>query len=325
MPTPPKKLSWPLIGNDALGAILVDLSFRALLPSVMLFLGPAHSGKTTAALWLAHSDICSQPTTSGLCGVCSDCRVALAGNHPRLNRLPLEEGGSIGIDDVRQTQHFYTLASWNGEHRWLVISDAERMTEAATNALLKFLEEPPPQLHIILTSSQPDRLLSTLISRASIFRWHFVSTEAIQVGLQARFPQHSQNSLQALATEAAGRPGAAMRAAADTTFREEETGTRDELLEQFSRLRLSARDSRDGQAQIARMDMMEQCLREILLARAGDRTRMLWPDLQDQINDISQSQPLEEWLAAAERSLRRHEYILANVQPTFVYDDILLA
>ena len=133
----------------------------------------ADEGNGDAALvyglsrWL----LCQHPQGEKSCGECHSCRLMLAGNHPDWHVLTPEKGkASLGIDRVRQViDGLYTHAQQGGA-KVIWLAQAEALTEAAANALLKTLEEPPEKTYFLLGCRTPSRLLPTLRSRCSY--WH---------------------------------------------------------------------------------------------------------------------------------------------------------
>lgn len=142
------------------------------LPHAVLVTGPSGIGKR----WLVEAFVrgvqCHAPTEQGLpCDACPSCKQYVSHrqlerkSHPDIDWLTIARY-SIGIDDIRdQVIQRLSLKANYGRMRLLVIEPAERMTRAASNALLKSLEEPPPDTALFLISHQPGRLLATIRSR----------------------------------------------------------------------------------------------------------------------------------------------------------------
>ncbi|WON78359.1 DNA polymerase III subunit delta' [Serratia sp. UGAL515B_01] len=126
--------------------------------------------------------ICQQRNGEKSCGECHSCRLMLAGNHPDYHTLVPEKGkSSLGIEPIRQViESLYSHAQQGGA-KVVWLSQAELLTEAAANALLKTLEEPPDNTYFLLGCSEPSRLLATLRSRC--FYWHLASPDE-QMGLR---------------------------------------------------------------------------------------------------------------------------------------------
>jgi DNA polymerase-3 subunit delta' len=146
------------------------------LPHALLIHGPAGIGKHAFALHLAQVLLCEARGSGGrACGKCPGCRYAGAGQHPDLLRIELatiepETGEvvtseTIAIDRIRGLIEFAQLTSHRHAAKVAVIAPAERMNAAAANALLKTLEEPPPQTYFLLVSHQPGSVPATIASR----------------------------------------------------------------------------------------------------------------------------------------------------------------
>jgi DNA polymerase III subunit delta' len=133
-----------------------------------LFTGPAGSGRSVAARSLAAALQCVGEGPPG-CGVCPGCRTVLAGTHPDV-RMVVPEGLSISVADIRGV--VATAARLPALGRWqvVVIEDADRMTEGASNALLKAIEEPPARTIFLLCapSTHPDDVAVTVRSRCRL-------------------------------------------------------------------------------------------------------------------------------------------------------------
>ncbi len=115
--------------------------------------------------------MCKRPDGLKSCGECHACQLMLAGTHPDWYRLEAEKGkSSLGIDAVRSvTEKLYHHAQQGGA-KVVWLPDAGQLTEAAANALLKTLEEPPKNTWFLLSSREPSGLLPTLRSRCLL--WH---------------------------------------------------------------------------------------------------------------------------------------------------------
>lgn len=135
------------------------------LPHALLFTGSEGLGKREFALAFASFLLCKNPSTYA-CGECSACRLIAAGNHPDLIFIqPESQDKVIGVDDVRDLIDVLSQTSQQGGLEVAIINYAENMNIAASNALLKTLEEPLGNVVIILLSSHPASLPATIRSR----------------------------------------------------------------------------------------------------------------------------------------------------------------
>ena len=172
-----------LVGQPELRkALLTELEAGSVSP-VTLLTGPGGSGKKSWGIALARALLC--PVSSCRpCGVCLSCRQLNGGNNPNLFLIH-PEGRWIKIDQIRRVRPRLYLASPEDECRVLLISGADRMTPEAGSSLLKLLEEPPERLYIILTSSHPEKLLSTIISRCRRYVLQLLSVDEITLLLNS--------------------------------------------------------------------------------------------------------------------------------------------
>lgn len=154
--------------------------------------------------------LCQQPEGAKSCGHCRGCQLMQAGTHPDYYSLFPEKGKStLGIDAVREvSEKLYERARLGGA-KVVWIPDAALLTDAAANALLKTLEEPPVQTWFFLASQEPARLLATLRSRC---RLHHVAPPSEQYALSwlAREVTVSHEALLSALRLSAGSPGAAL-------------------------------------------------------------------------------------------------------------------
>ena len=141
------------------------------LSHAYLLVGPAHVGKMTLAINIAQALNCLQGPGAP-CGDCGQCTRIALGQHADVRVVgigPSEEAGPtrtvIGIDDVKDVLRQVYLNPYEGRCSVVIFDGAESMSEAAANALLKTLEEPPGQVTILLLTTDEDYLLSTIRSR----------------------------------------------------------------------------------------------------------------------------------------------------------------
>ncbi len=187
-------------------------------PQALLLTGLPSVGKTTLALDLAAGLLCTAASAAERpCRACRSCRQVATGSHQDLHRLAPEGAGRqvrIGDPDdpdpgtVRHLLRELARRPVEGRVRVAVIEGAHRLNEDAQNALLKTLEEPPPDAVVILCADEPERLLPTVRSRAATVRLGPVDTRAIEELLGARGIEPAQAAR--LARMTGGRPGQAI-------------------------------------------------------------------------------------------------------------------
>lgn len=160
-----------ILGHERIKKLLQDALRRSRLPGALLLTGPDGVGKRTLALATARALLCA--TQSGeACDGCPPCNRTAKGLHPDL--FVLEPEGdkvkSIKIEPVRDLVREIVARPFEGPARAFIVDCAHLVTEQAQNALLKSLEEPPATSHVMLVTSAPQALLTTIRSRCQTLR-----------------------------------------------------------------------------------------------------------------------------------------------------------
>lgn len=138
-----------------------QLYLQQRLHHALLLAGPAGIGKAVLIQALAQRMLCQ--ASNAPCGQCKSCHLFQAGHHPDF--LQLNVDNSIGVDAVREVAVFFQQSAQQGGVKLVSVPYAHKMTEAASNALLKTLEEPGNGCFLLLQTDHPQRLLPTIISR----------------------------------------------------------------------------------------------------------------------------------------------------------------
>lgn len=140
------------------------------IPHALLFSGMAGIGKAGAALELARALNCRSASDGLSCDRCPSCRKVGGGSHPDLIWVK-PDGAFIKLDQVRELRKRVQFRPFEGAWRIIIIEGAEKLREEAANALLKILEEPPRQNIFILLALEPQKLLTTILSRCCHIRF----------------------------------------------------------------------------------------------------------------------------------------------------------
>ena len=209
-------MSWPtLYGHEAVWAHLTRVLDEGRLPHALLLTGAPGIGKALLAQRFMARLACTSAADSRPCGECSGCRQVVAGSHPDLfavsapdRRKKETRKKEIGIDHARGLKRFVQLHAVAAPRKMALIDDADRLTLAAQNALLKSLEEPPGQALIVLVTAGPGALLPTVRSRCQRILCRPLSDEQMHGLLEA----HGVSAPEAatLVAAADGSPGRAL-------------------------------------------------------------------------------------------------------------------
>ncbi len=195
-----------LIGNTALQAVLHHCAV-ARKPGFFLLTGPDHIGKQSLAVKLTKAYHCESKTYNPAC-LCAGCDRLKRGLHP--DHYTFEESGNITVEHVRKLHAFTALQSAYGHIKTIVLTNAERLTVEAQNALLKLLEDHHEKTVVVFTSSQTAHLLTTVRSRARVFEMKRVASSTLTRALQNRYPTIPSSLREQMVSDAYGLPGLAI-------------------------------------------------------------------------------------------------------------------
>ena len=171
-----------LVGQEHVSQTLKNAVAQNRLAHAYLFVGPRGVGKTSTARILAKALNCIHGPTVTPCGVCDNCREIAAGNS--LDVIEIDGASNRGIDDVRELRDNVRYAPAKARYKIYLIDEVHMLTKEAFNALLKTLEEPPPHVKFIFATTEPDKVLPTILSRCQRFDLHRIATNLIAKHLQ---------------------------------------------------------------------------------------------------------------------------------------------
>jgi DNA polymerase III subunit gamma/tau len=173
-----------LVGQNHVAQTLKNAVAQKRLAHAYLFVGPRGVGKTSTARILAKALNClnSDGPTTEPCGKCDNCREIAAGNS--LDVIEIDGASNNSVEDVRELRDNVRYAPAKGRFKIYLIDEVHMLSSAAFNALLKTLEEPPPHVKFIFATTEPQKVLPTILSRCQRFDLHRIATNLIADHLQ---------------------------------------------------------------------------------------------------------------------------------------------
>ena len=171
-----------LVGQTHVTRTLKNAVEQNRLAHAYLFVGPRGIGKTSIARILAKALNCIKGPTITPCGVCDSCKEITAGNS--LDVLEIDGASNNGVEQVRELRDNVRYAPTKGKYKIYIIDEVHMLTSQAFNALLKTLEEPPEHVKFIFATTEPQKVLPTILSRCQRFDLHRIPANLIAQHLQ---------------------------------------------------------------------------------------------------------------------------------------------
>lgn len=199
-----------IIGHQQMQQHLENAILSNKVGHAYLFQGDPGSGKRLMANTFAMALQCEAGGAKG-CGQCHSCKQAVSRNHPDIIYVTHEKPNSIGVDDIRgQLVNDVMIKPYNGKYKVYIVSEAEKMTVQAQNALLKTLEEPPAYAVILLLTTNASVLLDTIRSRCVLLNLKPVPDDQVRKYLMENLeiPDYQADICVAFAQGSIGRAAA---------------------------------------------------------------------------------------------------------------------
>jgi DNA polymerase-3 subunit delta' len=324
---------WQIIGQPKATALLERSIKTGQLSHAYLFVGPPHVGKFTLALGLAQAVNCLASNVP--CGQCTPCRRIAGGKHSDayvIGVLSGEGKKEISIDQVKDMQSAASLPPYEGRHKVFIFDGAEFLSQEAANRLLKTLEEPSPQVLIILLTSRESEVLPTVVSRCQRVELRPLPTTLVKETLSERYSIDDQRA-ELLARVSGGCLGWALLGLQDEALLE----ARGRRLATLANLRqatimqrfayaaeLATQSSKRREEVKETLDLWLRWWHDLLLIRGDNSGAITNIDYQEtllqQARDLSSRQILDFIHRVQEAS----QALEQNANPRLVFDNLML-
>ncbi len=317
---------WPVVGHGWALERLERAVSRRQLSHAYLFAGPQQVGKRTVAKAFAQALLCE--TGSGTpCGACSTCKRISQGRYPDVQEISAEKN-TIQIDQIRALQADVALSPLEGAYKVFIIREIERATLPAANALLKTLEEPPPSVVLLLTSTRRDRVLPTILSRCQVIGLRPVPQELIESMLVETRSVDPERAV-LLARLSSGSPGWAIDALGDSGMWQKRSRRIEELLaltgqDAFDRLQYAEVLSHQSGDVEQALGFWSTWWHDVLLIQQGLHTAIVNLDRRAQLNQMAGALRQDQVMSALSDVAITLRRIRANVNARLALEVLAL-
>ncbi|MGH9724643.1 MAG: DNA polymerase III subunit gamma/tau, partial [Candidatus Acidiferrales bacterium] len=166
-----------IVGQEHVTRTLANAIQSNRVAHAYIFSGVRGVGKTTTARILAKALNCAKGPTADPDNTCNSCREIAAGTS--LDVMEIDAASNRGIDQIRELREMVRYAPAASRYKVVILDEAHQLTDEASNALLKTLEEPPEGVIFILATTRPEELVETIKSRAQLFQFRALAFKEI--------------------------------------------------------------------------------------------------------------------------------------------------
>jgi len=198
-----------MVGQDVVTATLRGAIAEGRVGHAYLFSGPRGTGKTTTARILAKALNCEKGPAPDPCGECERCRAAESGSE--IDLVEIDAASNTGVDYVRELREQVAYRPMHARFKIYIVDEVHMLSKPAFNALLKTLEEPPPHVKFLFATTEPEKVIETVLSRCQVLRLVPLSEQTIGERLAAVFEQEGVRAAEGVCAALARRAHGGMR------------------------------------------------------------------------------------------------------------------
>ena len=327
--------TWQITGHSWATQQLQTAIVHGRVGHAYLLTGPAQVGRTTLARAFAQALNCEDDYLNNRpCGVCRSCKLVASTRHPDLFIVEPEVSArgraTLKIDQIRQLQKDLALAAIEGRYKVAILRHFDRANPSAANAFLKTLEEPPPNVVLILTASEADAMLPTINSRCRTLSLRPVNTETIAQALESEW-QVMPRQAQEIAHVANGRIGWAIQAASDQTIwqtHQDYLGELETILaeKRVGRFALADKLARKPEALSGRLQSWSSWWRDLTMLSWGElpSEKLINIAQEEQLAALAHKWPNEKLLASLKQTDGALQQLNQNANVRLVLECLFL-
>lgn len=319
---------WPVIGHEWAVALLRRSLAEGRVGHAYLITGSPQIGKTTLAQTFAQALNCAHAEADERpCDACRSCRLVRDGNHPDVQVIE-PDGAYLKIAQIRALQHQVALSPMEGRWKVYILREMERATAEAANALLKTLEEPPSHAVLILTASETEALLPTIVSRCQPIPLRSLSRQVVQQALVERW-QVPPERASLLTNLSGGRLGWAVEVSQKPSLLERRLQWLDELRAlmgqgRAERFAYAEKLSRDPAILREVMALWLTWWRDLLIMAHGSAATLTHQDRSVDLHHLAERLPAAQALQTVEAIRAAIQALDSNVNPRLTAEVLML-
>ncbi len=328
-----------VLGQSQPKKILMNALRNGSVAHAYLFYGQESIGKKKLAIALAKSLNCKQPDPLDACGECESCLKIERRVHPDFffiepaKSTPTSREAVIKIETIRELQKKLAYLPYEGKTKVVVIDSADLLNHQASNSFLKTLEEPPSSTVLILISSNPHKLLPTLLSRCQGIQFHRLHSSDVRKIIQSKIAAAGESLTESELDFHAQRSQGSVNRALAENFAETEV-LREQLLEVLEKVSFDRMDivfafaktwAKQTEQLQSVLNELSGLIRDLAFHRAGCvPSNIQSDDLSVRMMEVAQTRSLQAWLGRFIAVRNTHAALSGNANAQLFLENMLI-